>query len=729
MSLSSVLFLFMQVLNAQIITGEQPIGLILSRNFVSYSDTTVQILPVPDRTIINREDSITDSQPGPLRFAYPVQVNYTLYNSGAWQVLANGDKLWRLKVKLPGALSTNAVYDKFWLPEGAKFFVYSEETEQFIGAITPEFIGGSYEEPVSFATALIYGENVIFEYYQPALVKDSAVISIPNIYYGYRYVNNPYTAKTQDLGDAGSCNVNINCSEGNNWQMEKHAVARISIPISTGMGWCSCALINNTNNDNTPYALTSAHCLIGNVSQWMFYWDYEYPECSNSGTPLIKSTTGATVKANYSVSDFALLQLSQNPGNLNNFVPYYLGWDRSSSSTDAVGIHHPVGDVKKISVSNNIQIQASQVIWPDGTILQANTHWKVVWNTGTTEGGSSGSPLMNNNHRIIGQLHGGFANCSALTQPDWYGKFSISWTGGGTNATRLSNWIDPLGTNPVSLNGKSYIEIIGPTSICNSVNVTFTASGAPSGYTWTYSSGLSLVSISGNSATFSTNSIIPSSGSGWIGISVNGVEIARKGVGLGIGTYFDGSKTTASTYVYYGKVIPRSSYFDVFDKYEWWTEPGTGWTITDRNLGAPMQYVQISGSSSSSESILRVRAHNTCGWSNYQIVNTIGISFDVTPNLNQETGTLNIEIAIDKELYAAKKAQLQSANTTKEFNAEPVFNIKLYNDKEIVQRSKDSVKEVTSLDVSALPEGLYYLHVYSEVDKNPDIREIYIKKE
>jgi hypothetical protein len=163
-------------LNAQIVTDELPYGL---------KDTTLIIekqniiaLPAPNRAIIAREDSINDNQPGPVRYAYPVKVNYTLENSGEWHELDDGGKIWRLKVKLPGALSTNTLYDKFLLPEGAKFFVYSEDTKQSIGAITSEYIGGSKENPIEFATAIIYGENVVFEYYQPASVNNSALISI-----------------------------------------------------------------------------------------------------------------------------------------------------------------------------------------------------------------------------------------------------------------------------------------------------------------------------------------------------------------------------------------------------------------------------------------------------------------------------------------------------------------------------------------------------------------------
>jgi V8-like Glu-specific endopeptidase/predicted secreted protein len=616
--LSSVLLLFVHILSAQIVTGEQPTGLTVSRNAnIVYGDTAVQVLSAPDRAILNREDSIADSQPGPLRFARAIHVNYTLYNSGTWQVLANGDKLWTLKVKLPGALSSNAVYDKFWLPEGTKFFVYSEETEQYIGAVTSEYIGGSYEEPVPFATGLIYGESVVFEYYQPVSVEDSAIISIPFIYYGYRYVNNPYTAQTQGIGESGSCQVNINCSEGNNWQAEKRAVARIIVPTTAEAGLCSCALINNTSNDNTPYVLTADHCLVGNFPQWVFYWDYEYSGCSNSGTPTNKTTTGATIVANNSASDFALLQLTQDPRSLTNFTPYYLGWDRSGNAgTGGVGIHHPSGDVKKISTHN---------ITPYNSNCFSGTNsnfWKLNWIATTnghsvTEGGSSGSPLFNNNHRVIGQLYGAGPNCSNTncSNPSAdianYGKFSVSWTGGGTNTTRLSNWLDPAGTNPTTLNGISFVRptISGPSSVCSG-NATFTVSNPPSGYTWGYSSSLTLVSTSDNSATFSKT------GSGgesvYVSITVGGVTVATNYFFMG-GTPDMNSIpiNVGCEGAYRFGHIPLSLRYNV-DEFEW---QGTNSSITiepypSGYIDIPGDRVRITGYNGGVE----VRARNACGW-------------------------------------------------------------------------------------------------------------------
>ncbi|MCO6497599.1 MAG: T9SS type A sorting domain-containing protein [Chitinophagaceae bacterium] len=80
------------------------------------------------------------------------------------------------------------------------------------------------------------------------------------------------------------------------------------------------------------------------------------------------------------------------------------------------------------------------------------THWIVDWDSGVTEKGSSGSPLFDNNHRILGQLHGGYSSCTSSDLRDWYGAFDLSWSGGGTNSTRLSNWLDPSGIDAMTTN-------------------------------------------------------------------------------------------------------------------------------------------------------------------------------------------------------------------------------------------------------------------------------------
>ena len=92
---------------------------------------------------------------------------------------------------------------------------------------------------------------------------------------------------------------------------------------------------------------------------------------------------------------------------------------------------------------------------------------KVLWKTtlnghGTTEGGSSGSPLLTANHRVIGQLHGGYADCNdSILAPDWYGKFNVSWTGNNSNSIyrRMNCWLDSLNTGAQAMDGLLVISI------------------------------------------------------------------------------------------------------------------------------------------------------------------------------------------------------------------------------------------------------------------------------
>ena len=98
------------------------------------------------------------------------------------------------------------------------------------------------------------------------------------------------------------------------------------------------------------------------------------------------------------------------------------------------------------------------------------THWSVVWvattnGHGVTEGGSSGSPIFNSTGLIIGTLTGGLSACSAGeagtgTGPDEYdiyGKFFKHWdANGSTSDKQLKPWLDPAGSNPTTLSGRSY---------------------------------------------------------------------------------------------------------------------------------------------------------------------------------------------------------------------------------------------------------------------------------
>ncbi|MDR0438060.1 MAG: S1 family peptidase [Bacteroidales bacterium] len=457
---SIIAALFYCVTYGQITTREEPVSFRMNISALKMNESTQKHLHSFDIERIRQEDREDETNGIPPRFGYKHEVNYSLDNSGEWTKLPNGDRIWRLAISSEGALSINLLYDKFWIPNGAKFFVYSNDRKQSIGAMTSVNNKGTKNDEQGFATGLIYGDQIILEYYLPNHVQETGLISIAYVVHGYRYILLPDNHEKS----SGSCNINVNCPQGQDWQDEKNAVALILV---NGNRYCSGSLINTTANDNRPLFLTADHCLGGwgnnyvkydaitapNLSHWSFYWHYEAPTCVNALPTTIYSTVGATVVSNNNVSDFALLQLTENPAEATGVTPYYLGWDRSENvGIGGVGIHHPSGDIKKIT---------PYIIAPLSTYYLNNsesvgaTHWRVTWSEGTTEGGSSGSPLINSDRRIIGQLHGGYASCNAQTQPDWYGKISYSWTSNNAsdNRRKLDSWLDPLDSELLAVDG------------------------------------------------------------------------------------------------------------------------------------------------------------------------------------------------------------------------------------------------------------------------------------
>ena len=103
---------------------------------LSVEDVAIKSLPQFDMDQVKAEDIINDQVPGtPWRFGYTHSVDYGL-NDGTWTELENGDRIWRLLVTSPGALSLNFIFDDFFIPEGAKLYLYSDDRDDLLGAYT-----------------------------------------------------------------------------------------------------------------------------------------------------------------------------------------------------------------------------------------------------------------------------------------------------------------------------------------------------------------------------------------------------------------------------------------------------------------------------------------------------------------------------------------------------------------------------------------------------------------
>src|SRR6218665_1540171 len=288
-------------LNAQISEGGKP-KTFLAKNMVLHPLTATEIA-APDAMTLNGMDR-EDEKNGTLRkIGRSIPTNLTPQNSGVWDVLPDGGKIWRLKLHVPTAKAIGVYYDQFYLPAGSTLYLYNETKSQVLGAYT------SANNPASgvFSNELVEGQTVTLEYYQPAGLILDPTIRINELAFIYRdYQQRFDRLDTRDFGDSESCEVNVNCSpEGTAWQNQKRSAVRILVKEGSAYGWCSGALVNNTALNCQPYNLTAYHCSGNGVSstadlnQWVFYFNYEATGCTSpttEGTLASKTITGCALK-------------------------------------------------------------------------------------------------------------------------------------------------------------------------------------------------------------------------------------------------------------------------------------------------------------------------------------------------------------------------------------------------------------------------------------------------
>jgi lysyl endopeptidase len=379
----------------------------------------------------------------PVRFGKPIDVSFSLKNSGTWEQLEDG-KLWRLRIVSKGAFSTNLIFKRFVVPYGATVHVISESAT--LGAFTSE----NNKEDGVFATGPLAGDVFTIEYYEPKEVEGQGELEVEKVVHAYKN----FFGLQEKNGRSGTCNINVVCPEGKEWKDQIQATA--ALMTSSGSRFCSGSMINNRKNDGKQYFLSAFHCGTPS-SSWVVLFNYFSSTCARGGSRLLNSTaSGVKLIAGNRVSDFTLSEVVEKiPKAYNVYLEGFNAQDKPTQKS--VGIHHPAGDVKAISFSDMPVTSSRWASGPD------NTHWRVPrWSKGTTEPGSSGSPLFDEQKRVVGQLHGGSASCRNMNGYDVYGKLSHSWE--GTSATmRLKDHLDPENTGDRTKSGKYLYDLIKDT--------------------------------------------------------------------------------------------------------------------------------------------------------------------------------------------------------------------------------------------------------------------------
>ena len=331
----------------------------------------------------------------------------------------NGGFVWTAALRSPGAAGLRAHLTGLDLPEGAGLFVYNEKGQAF-GPYTGRGPLGDGE----VFTNTIFGEQLLLQLEAPggAGVPSFRVVELGVL--GQRFLLPSYNpAGMFDAGNLAalssaekafcsynaSCVVNAGCQSTGAVSTAKDAVATMLFSSGGGQYICTGQLIADTVSTSViPYFLTAHHCISssGEASSLETYFDYQTtcssPNCTqpynNTG-----ETVGATIKATGSSSDYSLLQLSSTPTTPDG-VAAYLGWlSTAVANTNNYGlfrVSHPKGAP---------QAYSEGVVDTNKPTCRTLSRGSFIYSRdtlGATEGGSSGSAVVNSSGQVVGQLYG-----------------------------------------------------------------------------------------------------------------------------------------------------------------------------------------------------------------------------------------------------------------------------------------------------------------------------------
>lgn len=334
----------------------------------------------------------------------PLQVTQA---DGQWLTQSDGTRAWVLELASPGAVIVRVHLVSFALPTGMTLLVGAPD-----GDVEPEeFVAHGPFPDGDFWTPPVDGDTVRLVIIEETPTQSSGATTFQVVAVGHVYED----LRDSFTGEPAPCELDAMCYP--EWNSAGNSVVRMLFSDPNYFYACSGTLVNNLSGDYSPLLLTATHCidteaLARTVTAYFFYTTKFCGVVPGTDvTPKFSSYATFLASTPIDDSDASLIELT-NP------LPVGVTWASWTTSALDPGaavtaIHHPVAASRRISFGTRV-----------GDVTTGR--YGVSWSQGITEHGSSGGPLFNANHEIVGQLHGGYSSC-AVAGPDSFGKLSVSY--------------------------------------------------------------------------------------------------------------------------------------------------------------------------------------------------------------------------------------------------------------------------------------------------------------
>ena len=423
-----------------------------------------------------------------------------------WEATADGGLISLLSFSSPSALALRLGLKVTSLPDAAELRFFSHQSSQgdvvkgaeIMQSVRKNLEAGDPEEQARlYWSPVETGETVGVEIYlPPGTYPEQVDVTIPQLTHIFLSPGagfDPYSIKTTNtdlsIKASQSCNVDVRCAWPT-WQNQSNAVGQMIFNDSGSSYICTGTLLNDTASSGTPYFLSADHCIstqtVASSLQTRWFW---YSTACNSGVtnPNYQTTSGgADLLYHSNATDTSFMRLRTTPpiGTL------YSGWTTSKQAVNTLstGLHNPNGDLQKISsgqVSNYFNCTAPTNGSFSCSFNADGNYANIIWSSGTTEGGSSGSGIFTNSGQyLFGQLYGGNSSCTNLSGTNFYGRFDKAYSSGNLGqwlASQFSLSVSKSGTgtgtvtsNPVGINCGS----VCSANFSSGSNITLTATAA-----------------------------------------------------------------------------------------------------------------------------------------------------------------------------------------------------------------------------------------------------------